>query len=66
MSIVCDDCDERRISVDCMIEEFRKVQSRRLAKAAAVKSGDQVVELQRHAHAQAAGAGLTTTPGNSH
>ena len=47
MSIVGDDGDERQTRVDQMIDQFRKAQSRRLAKATTVKSDDQVVELQR-------------------
>ena len=47
MSIVRDDCDERQARVDQMIDQFRKAQSRRLAKATTVKTDDQVVELQR-------------------
>jgi hypothetical protein len=62
MRIVRDDGDERQTRVERMIEEFRKAQSRRLAKAAAVKGGGHVVELQRDVHAQAAaGAGDHTT-----
>ena len=49
MSIICDDGDERQRRVDLMIDEFRQAQSRRLAKAATVKSGAQVVEFQRDA-----------------
>jgi hypothetical protein len=44
MHIVREECDERLIRVDRMIDEFRKAQSRRLAKATAVKGDDQVVE----------------------
>jgi hypothetical protein len=62
MSIVRDDCDERQPRVDRMIDEFRKAQSRRLAKAPTVKGDDQVVELQRDAHAQAAIAGSAPIP----
>jgi hypothetical protein len=47
MSIVGDDCDERQTRVDQMIDEFRKAQSRRLAKASTLEADDQVVELQR-------------------
>ena len=47
MSIVRDNCDEREIRVDRMFDEFRKAQSRRLAKATTVKADDRVVELQR-------------------
>ena len=47
MSIVRDDCDERQTRVDRMIDQFRKAQSRRLARATTVKADDQVVELQR-------------------
>ena len=62
MNIVRDDCDERQTRVDRMLDEFRKAQSRRLAKVAAVNGDDQMVESQRDAHAQAAVAGSTTTP----
>jgi hypothetical protein len=62
MSTVRDDGDERQTRVDRMIDEFRKAQSRRLAKATTVKGDDQTVELQRDAHAQAAVARSTTTP----
>jgi hypothetical protein len=61
MSIVRDDCDERQARVDQMIDEFRKAQSRRLAKTPTVKGDDQVVEPQRDAHAQMAVARATTT-----
>jgi hypothetical protein len=47
MSIVRDDCDDRQTRVDQMIDQFRKAQSRRLAKATTVKADDQVVELPR-------------------
>ena len=47
MSIVRDDGDERQTRVDQMIDQFRKAQSRRLAKATTVKADDQVVKLQR-------------------
>ncbi|HXW06454.1 MAG TPA: hypothetical protein VD833_14555 [Vicinamibacterales bacterium] len=60
MSIIRDDGDERQTRVERMIEEFRKAQPRRLAKAAAVKDGGQVVELQRAVDAQAVAAGSTT------
>jgi len=40
MSIVRDDCDERQTRVDQMIDEFRRAQSRRLAKAPALKCED--------------------------
>jgi len=60
MSIVRDDYDETR--VDRMIDEFRKAQSRRLAKATTVNGDDQVVESQRDGQAQAAVARSTPTP----
>jgi hypothetical protein len=66
MSIVRDDGDECQTRVERMIEEFRKAQSRRLAKAAAVKDGGQVVECRRDVDAPAAAAGSTTTPRTSH
>ena len=63
MSIVRDNCDERQIRVDRMVDVLRKAQSRRLAKAATVKGDGQAVELQRDAHGQAAAvAGSTMTP----
>jgi hypothetical protein len=62
MSIVRDECDERQTRVDRMIDEFRKAQSRRLAKATTVKGDDQLVESLRDAQAQAAVAGSTPTP----
>jgi hypothetical protein len=46
MSMVRDAGDEHQIRVDRMVEEFRKAQSRRLAKAITVKGDDHVVELQ--------------------
>lgn len=55
MGIVRDDCDERQTRVDRMIDQFRKAQSRRLAKATIVKSDDQVVELQRESPRQGGG-----------
>ena len=45
MSIVRDDGDERQTPVDLMIDEFRKAQSRRLAKATTVKVDGQVAEF---------------------
>ena len=62
MSIVRDDRNECQARVERMIGEFRKAQSRRLAKAAALKDGGQVVTFQRDVDAQAAAAG-STTPG---
>jgi hypothetical protein len=61
MSIVRDDCGERQIRVDRMIDEFRQAQSRRRARAPAVRGDDQVVESQRDAHPRAAIAASTTT-----
>jgi hypothetical protein len=61
MHIVREECDERQIRVDRMIDEFRKAQSRRVAKATAVKGDDRVVE-SRDAPARAAAPGSTTTP----
>ena len=46
MSVVRDDCDDRQARVDRMIDEFRKAQSRRIAKVTTVKGNDQQVELQ--------------------
>ena len=65
MSIVRDDCRERQIRVDRMIEEFRQLQSRRRARATAVKGDEQVVKSQRDAHRQAAFAGSTTKPASN-
>ena len=62
MSIDRDDSDERQIRVDRMIDEFREAQSRRRAKATAVKGDEHPVESQRDARAQAVVAGSTTTP----
>lgn len=62
MNIVHDDRDERQTRVDQMIDQFRKAQSRRLAKATTVKRDDQVVESQRDAQAQAAVGGPPSTP----
>jgi len=63
MSIVRGDCDERQTGADQMIHQFRKAQSRRLAKAPIVKGDDHVVELQRGAvNAQAAIAGSAPIP----
>jgi len=62
MSIVRDGCGERQVPVERMIGEFREAQSRRRARATAVKGDKQVVESQRDAHAQAAVAGSPTTP----
>jgi hypothetical protein len=64
MSTVRDDGDERQTRVDRMIDEFRRGQARRLAKAATVGGGGPVVELQGDVDAQAA-AGSTTTPATS-
>ena len=55
MSIIRDDCDERQTRVDQMIDQFRKAQSRRLAKATTVKADDQVVELPRECPRPAGG-----------
>ena len=65
MSIVRDDRDERQIRVDRMVEEFRKAQSRRLAKAITVKGDDHVVELQRDASGGVA-IDRSTTASTSH
>jgi LDH2 family malate/lactate/ureidoglycolate dehydrogenase len=65
MSIVRDDCDERQIRVDRMVEEFRTAQSRRLAKAITVKGDDHVVELQRNASSGVA-VDRSTTASTSH
>ena len=63
MSIDADDYDDRQTRVDRMIDEFRKAQSRRVAKASALNGDDQGVESQRDADTQAAAvAGPTTTP----
>ncbi|HEU4891244.1 MAG TPA: hypothetical protein VFT47_06815 [Vicinamibacterales bacterium] len=44
MNILRDEDDERQTRVDRMIDEFRKAQSRRLARAATVNGDDQAVE----------------------
>jgi hypothetical protein len=62
MSIVRDDCGERQIRVDRMVDEFREAQSRRRARTTTGKGDERVVESQRDAHPQAAVAGATTTP----
>jgi len=49
MSIVRDECNERQTLVDRMIDEFRKAQSRRLAKATPVTGDDPVVDSPRDA-----------------
>jgi len=64
MSIVRDDCGEHQTRVDRMIEEFRHAQSRRRARAAAVKGDEHAVKSQRDARRQAAVAGSTTKPGS--
>ena len=64
MPIERDDSAERQARVDRMIDEFRKAQSRRLAKATTVQRGDERVESQRDALAQAAVARSTTSPGS--
>ena len=51
MNIVRDDGDERQRRIELMVDEFRRAQSRRLAKAATVKGGAQVMEFQRDVHA---------------
>ena len=61
MSIVRDNGDERQIRVDRMIEEFRKAQSRRPARAVAVKGGEHAVESGRDATGAVADPGSTTT-----
>ena len=53
MNILRDDDDERQTRVDRMIDEFRKAQSRRLARAATVKGDNPVVESQREVQAPA-------------
>jgi hypothetical protein len=42
MSIDREDCDERQVRLDWMIDEFRQAQSRRLAKAKDKAVGSQV------------------------
>ena len=66
MNIVGDTGDDRQTRVDRMIEEFRKAQSRRLARAVTVNGFGQVVELQRDVHADAEAARPTTPPWTSH
>ena len=53
MNILRDDDDERQTRVDRMIDEFRKAQSRRLARAATVNGDNPVVESQREVQAPA-------------
>ena len=65
MSMVRDDGDEHQIRVDRMVEEFRKAQSRRLAKAITVKGDDHVVELQGDASGGVA-VDQPTTASTSH
>jgi hypothetical protein len=62
MNILRDDCGERQIRVDRMIDEFRDAQSRRRARAAAVNGDDQVVASQRDAHRQSTVARSTAKP----
>jgi hypothetical protein len=65
MSMVRDAGDEHQIRVDRMVEEFRKAQSRRLAKAITVKCDDHVVELQGDASGGVA-VDRSTTASTSH
>ena len=53
MNILRDEDDERQTRVDRMLDEFRKAQSRRLARAATVKGDNPVVESQREVQAPA-------------
>ena len=53
MDILRDNSDERQTRVDRMIDEFRKAQSRRLARTTTGTAGDRVVESERDAHAPA-------------
>jgi hypothetical protein len=64
MSIVRDDGDQHQKRVDRMVEEFRKAQSRRLAKAITVKRDDHVVE--RHGDASRVAVDRSTTASTSH
>jgi len=65
MSMVRDAGDEHQVRVDRMVEEFRKAQSRRLAKAITVKGDDHVVELQADASGGVA-VDRSTTASTSH
>jgi hypothetical protein len=60
MSIVDHDRDERQIRVDRMIAEFRKAQSRRLAKAIPVNGDDHVAGPQDDASGRVAPDQSTT------
>ena len=53
MAIGRDECNERQTRVDRMIDEFRKAQSRRLAKTTPTRD-DSMAEPQRGAHDRAA------------
>jgi hypothetical protein len=66
VSIVRDDCAERLMRADRMIDAFRKSQLRRLANPNTLKRADCVVESLRDAHRQVAVAGPTPpTPASS-
>jgi hypothetical protein len=65
MSMVRDNGDEHQIRVDRMVEEFRKAQSRRLAKSITVKGDDHVVGLQGDASGGVA-VDRSTTASTSH
>ena len=56
MSIDRDDCDERQMRLDRMIDEFRNAQTRRLMKA-----NDKAVETQVEADRKAAITGSATS-----
>jgi hypothetical protein len=56
MNIDREDCDERQARLDWMIDEFRKAQSRRLAKA-----NDKAVESQVKSDRKAVVTGSTTS-----
>ena len=66
MSIVRDDCNERQMRVDQMIDQFRKAQTRRLAKVTAVEGEVQALESRHDADGQAAVATSTATTRTSH
>ena len=59
MNIDRKDCDERQTRLDWMIDEFRKAQARRLAKA-----NDRIVESHAQSDSKAAVTGTATTIGD--
>jgi hypothetical protein len=59
MGIVRDDCDERQLRVDRMVDELRKAQSRP-SKATTVKGDDHVVQFHGDSSGRVPVAGSTT------